>query len=64
MKVNSKSISKEMEKVDLENNLNGLVVNEANSRFLSVYEKIWNEYFPLKRISLSVFKTHKVNEGG
>ena len=49
LKANFKSISEEMGKVDWENNLNGLEVNEAYSRFLSVYEKIWNEYVPLKR---------------
>ena len=38
-----------MSKVDWVKNLNGLEVNEAYSRFLSVYEKIWNEYVPLKR---------------
>ena len=49
LKANFKSISEEMGKVDWENNLNGLEVNETYSRFLSVYEKIWNEYVPLKR---------------
>ena len=49
LKANFKSISEEMGKVDWENNLNGLEVNEAYSHFLSVYETIWNEYVPLKR---------------
>ena len=49
LKANFKGISEEMGNVDWENNLNGLEVNEAYSRFLSVYEKIWNEYVPLKR---------------
>ena len=40
LKANLKGISEEMGKVDWENNLNGLEVNEAYSRFLSVYEKI------------------------
>ena len=39
-KAKFKGISEEMGKVDWENNLNGLQVNVAYSRFLSVYEKI------------------------
>ena len=49
LKANFKGISEEMGKVDWEKNLNWLEVNEAYSCFLSVYEKIWNEYVPLKR---------------
>ena len=49
LKTNFYGISEEMGKVDWEINLNGIEVDEAYSYFLSVYEKIWNEYFPLKR---------------
>ena len=49
LKSNLKGISEEMSKVDWEKNLNGLEVIEAYRRFLSVYEKIWNEFVPLMR---------------
>ena len=49
LKAKFKGISEEIGKVDCEIILNGLVLNEVLSRFLSVYEKILNEYVPLKR---------------
>ena len=43
-----KCISEEMGKFDWENNLKGLEINEVHNRFLSFYEKIWNDYLPFK----------------
>ena len=40
-----------MGKVDWENNLKGLEIDEAYNRFLYFDEQIWNEYVPFKRNS-------------
>ena len=37
-----------MNKVDWESTLNGLGIEEVNSRFLCVYNNLWKEYVPIK----------------
>ena len=42
-KTNFKGISDEIKKVDWDSTLNGLEIEEACTRFLSVYQKLWKE---------------------
>ena len=50
-KTNFKGISDEIKQVDWDSTLNGLGIEEAYTTFLSLYQNLWKEHVPLKRIS-------------